>query len=128
MRHPSSRTPASAAYSEGEGGSRLVVVHCRRSLIRVLPPDLSPQDRACNLRERLPLETAGDRCEPLGSDGVDQTWTKPGVEAGTRSHLVADRRRGGKLGKPPFNRPEMRQLDACSDRLRNATVLAFVVH
>src|SRR5829696_3489109 len=75
MRHPSSRTPASAAYSEGEGGSRLVVVRCRRSLIRVLPPDLFPQDRACNLRERLPLETAGDRCEPLGSDGV---WTKRG--------------------------------------------------
>ena len=41
-------------------------------LIRVLPLGLFPQDRACDLRER---PTAGDRCEPLGSDGV---WTKRG--------------------------------------------------
>ena len=39
---------------------------------RVLPVGLFPQDRACHLRER---PTAGDRCEPLDSDGV---WTKRG--------------------------------------------------
>jgi hypothetical protein len=32
------------------------------------------QDRPCDLRER---QTAGDRCEPLGSDGV---WTKRGPD------------------------------------------------
>src|SRR5215211_7250660 len=41
-------------------------------LIRVLPPDSFPQDRLCDLHER---PTAGDRWEPLGSDGM---WTKRG--------------------------------------------------
>jgi hypothetical protein len=54
-------------------------------------------------------------------------WTKPGVEAGTRSHLVAIGGLEGNLGIL-LQQPEMRRLDACSDRLRNATVLAFVVH
>jgi hypothetical protein len=49
-----------------------------RILIRVLPASLFPQDRACNLRDDLPLETAGDRYEPLGSDGM---WTKRGPSA-----------------------------------------------
>ena len=43
-----------------------------RILIRVLPAGSFPQDRPCDLRER---RTAGDRCEPLGSDGM---WTKRG--------------------------------------------------
>jgi hypothetical protein len=46
-------------------------------LIRVLSQGPFPQDRACNLRER---PTAGDRWEPLGSDGV---WTKRGPVART---------------------------------------------
>jgi hypothetical protein len=41
-------------------------------LIRVLRLSLFPQDRLSDLGERC---TAGDRCEPLGSDGV---WTKRG--------------------------------------------------
>jgi hypothetical protein len=44
-------------------------------LIRVLPPSLFPQDRACTCANDLPPETAGGRWEPLGSDGV---WTKRG--------------------------------------------------
>jgi hypothetical protein len=45
-------------------------------LIRVLRQASFPQDRSYDLGERC---TAGDRCEPLGSDGV---WTKPGAEGG----------------------------------------------
>jgi hypothetical protein len=41
-------------------------------LIRVLHPGRFPQDCICHLGERC---TAGDRYEPLGSDGV---WTKRG--------------------------------------------------
>jgi len=41
-------------------------------LIRVLHPGLFPQDRTWDLGERC---TAGDRYEPLGSDGM---WTKRG--------------------------------------------------
>jgi hypothetical protein len=41
-------------------------------LIRVLRAGLFPQDDSHDLRERY---TAGDRCEPLGSDGM---WTKRG--------------------------------------------------
>ena len=56
-------------------------------LIRVLPPGLLPQDRACHLRER---PTAGDRWRPLRTAwirwDVDQTWTKP--HAGGRSSCL----------------------------------------
>jgi hypothetical protein len=41
-------------------------------LIRVLPTGSFPQDDTCDLGERC---TAGDRYEPLGSDGM---WTKRG--------------------------------------------------
>jgi hypothetical protein len=41
-------------------------------LLRVLHPGLFPQDQPSDLGERW---TAGDRCEPLDSDGV---WTKRG--------------------------------------------------
>jgi hypothetical protein len=41
-------------------------------LIRVLHMGLFPQDRTCDLRQR---RAAGDRYEPLGSDGV---WPKRG--------------------------------------------------
>jgi hypothetical protein len=39
-------------------------------LISALHPGLFPQDRTCDLRKRC---TAGDRYEPLDSDGL---WTK----------------------------------------------------
>jgi hypothetical protein len=38
---------------------------CPRACFRRIAPATCAND--------LPLETAGDRCEPLGSDGVDQT-------------------------------------------------------
>jgi hypothetical protein len=54
-------------------------------VIRVLPPGLFPQDRACHLRERL---TAGDRWRPLRTARirwrVDQTWTRHSRSRGQR--------------------------------------------
>jgi Transposase len=52
--------------------ARTQTINRLHRLLMDLIPGLSPQDRACNLRER---PTAGDRCEPLGSDGM---WTKRG--------------------------------------------------
>jgi len=46
--------------------------HLDLILIRVLRLGSFPQDCTCDLRKR---STAGDRCEPLGADGV---WTKRG--------------------------------------------------
>jgi len=57
-----------------------------RILIRVLHPGLFPQDHSSDLRERC---TAGDRCEPLDSDGM---WTKRGPTArGERVRRSASR-------------------------------------
>ena len=54
-------------------------------LIRDLRPGLFPQDRTCDLGER---GTAGDRCEPLGSDGV---WTKRGPSSAPgKARLIAE--------------------------------------
>jgi hypothetical protein len=53
----------------------------------------------------LPLETAGDRCEPLGSDGV---WTKrgPGTPlAGAAARRIADL---AWQGRPPPAAPDKR--------------------
>jgi hypothetical protein len=58
---------------------------CPRACFRRIAPATCAND--------LPLETAGDRCEPLGSDGV---WTKrgPGGPLVERSVVRGDKGRG----------------------------------
>jgi hypothetical protein len=65
-------------------------------LIRVLHLGSFLQDRMCDLGERC---TAGDRCEPLGSDemwtkrGPDQTSSRLGsLTSGARAALSSSRR------------------------------------
>jgi hypothetical protein len=54
-------------------------------LIRVLHQGLFLQDRNCDLRERY---TAGDRYEPLGSDGL---WTERGPPtAYSKARLIVE--------------------------------------
>src|SRR5215218_4602566 len=82
-----SRCPAGSAHPMPTVGNLI--------LIRVLPLGLFPQDRACDLRER---PTAGDRCEPLGSDGVwtkrgpsgAAQWSKPGLSVGRSGVAVLE--------------------------------------
>jgi hypothetical protein len=50
--------------------------HCgERILIRVLPKACFPRIASVAWENDVPLETVGDRCEPLGSGGM---WTKRG--------------------------------------------------
>jgi hypothetical protein len=58
-----------------EPGTSSLSGFCSRACFRRIAPATCAND--------LPLETAGDRCEPLGSDGV---WTKRGPDARIRSH------------------------------------------
>jgi hypothetical protein len=50
-------------------------------LIRVLPASLFRRIAPATCANDLPLETAGDRCEPLGADGM---WTKCGPDTPAR--------------------------------------------
>jgi hypothetical protein len=93
----------------------------RAILIRVLRPGLFPQDRPSDLRERC---TAGDRYEPLGSDGsgpnVDQARRggRLPVLSGHGRHCRSDPPRPGWIGRPGTARPIATVDSLCQSSLR----------
>src|SRR4030095_11149282 len=63
-----------------EPGTSSLSGFCPRACFRRIAPATCAND--------LPLETAGDRCEPLGSDGV---WTKRGPSTAlSEARLIAE--------------------------------------
>jgi hypothetical protein len=77
-----STPPRRAELGRATRFSSLVAAPGHGGLIRVLHASQFPQDRTCDLGERC---TAGDRCEPLDSDGV---WTKRGPRHGLLDGLT----------------------------------------
>jgi hypothetical protein len=71
-------------------------------LISALYPVLGPQDRACDLRNDVPLVTAENRSAPRI---VAQTWTRHVPLVGAAARRVADL---GWQGRPPPAAPDKR--------------------